>query len=117
MSARDEALSRIQHAIETNATWLDLGDLGLEELPKEIGDLPAACQTLALGKLEIVEKDGEIEWEWDDERPDPLLRNLKPLAGLASLQSLDLGGCDGVADLSPLAGLASLQTLYLGDCA
>ena len=44
------------------------------------------------------------------------VKDLAPLAGLAQLQSLELGGCTGVADLAPLAGLAQLQGLGLGGC-
>jgi hypothetical protein len=41
MSASDEAMRRIRQARETNAIGLDLGDLGLEKLPAEVGDLRA----------------------------------------------------------------------------
>ena len=44
------------------------------------------------------------------------VKDLAPLAGLAQLQYLDLGGCTGVTDLAPLAGLAQLQTLGLYRC-
>ena len=43
--------------------------------------------------------------------------DLSPLAGLTSLQSLDLSGCRQLSgDLSPLAGLTSLQSLNLAGC-
>jgi len=42
---------------------------------------------------------------------------LSPLAGLKSLQILNLSGCEQLSgDLSPLAGLKSLQTLNLSWC-
>ena len=44
------------------------------------------------------------------------VQDLAPLAGLAQLKLLYLGGCTGVADLAPLAGLAQLQWLYLNGC-
>jgi Leucine-rich repeat (LRR) protein len=42
--------------------------------------------------------------------------DLTPLAGLTSLQSLTLSGCEQLSDLSPLAGLTSLQSLNLSEC-
>ena len=44
------------------------------------------------------------------------VKDLAPLAGLAHLQSLYIGGCTGVADLAPLAGLAQLRVLHLHGC-
>jgi internalin A len=44
------------------------------------------------------------------------LSDLTPLAGLGSLQTLDLGSCVQLSDLTPLAGLGSLQTLDLSGC-
>ena len=44
------------------------------------------------------------------------VKDLAPLAGLAQLQGLVLGGCTGVTDLAPLAGLAQLQELELKGC-
>jgi hypothetical protein len=41
---------------------------------------------------------------------------LSPLAGLTSLQTLDLYWCKQLRDLSPLAGLIPLQTLNLSYC-
>jgi len=43
------------------------------------------------------------------------VQDLAPLAGLARLQSLNLGLCGGVQDMAPLAGLPGLQTLNLTD--
>ena len=43
--------------------------------------------------------------------------DLRPLEALTSLQSLDLSGCQQLSgDLSPLSGLASLQSLDLSEC-
>jgi Leucine Rich repeats (2 copies) len=46
-----------------------------------------------------------------------LSSDLSPLTGLTSLQTLDLSGCEQLSsDLSPLAGLTSLLTLNLSGC-
>jgi internalin A len=45
------------------------------------------------------------------------LSDLRPLAGLSSLQTLNLSACERLSDLGPLAKLNSLQTLYLFGCA
>ena len=44
------------------------------------------------------------------------ITDLKPLAGLASLETLDLTGCTAVSDLTPLIGLTSLTGLLLYGC-
>jgi len=43
----------------------------------------------------------------------PWITNLKPLAGMNSLQTLNLSGCQHLTDVSSLAELSSLQTLDL----
>ena len=48
-SARQEAVRRIRECEKTGQTWLDLGDLDLEELPPELGQL-THLRLLALGK-------------------------------------------------------------------
>jgi internalin A len=47
---------------------------------------------------------------------EKLSGDLTPLAGLTSLQGLNLAGCDQVGDHTPLAKLAALQWLDLGGC-
>ena len=39
--------------------------------------------------------------------------DLKPLAGLASLNTLNLDGCTAVSDLTPLENLHALRELHL----
>ena len=48
-SDRLEAVRRIRECEKTGQTWLDLGDLALEELPPELGQL-THLRHLALGK-------------------------------------------------------------------
>lgn len=116
MSAHDAALRRIAQARETKAEWLDLGDLGLDRLPKELGDLPA-LRWLALGMYKIVEKDGQFEWKWAGvDRPEVIIADVTPLAALTQLRSLSLAGCTGLRDIGPLAKLTQLQSLYLIGC-
>jgi internalin A len=107
-----EARRRIAAARASNATLLDLGDLGLEEIPPEIGEL-AALRVLALGGWKPIDGDNGIEWEWDYDRPDPPLTDLGPLRGLTALASLNLDGCDQLTDLGPLRGLTALASLDL----
>jgi internalin A len=88
----EEALDRIREAGSTGAIELDLSGLAWDRLPQELGQ-STSIQGLNLSRCEQ-------------------LTDLSPLAGLASLQTLELYGCR-LTDLSPLAGLTSLQTLGL----
>ena len=77
----------------------------------------------ALRRIREAEETGALELDlrgWKQRRYTELatLIRLPPeLAGLTSLQSLDLSHCLQLCgDLSPLSGLASLQTLKLSEC-
>jgi internalin A len=105
-----EAERRIEEARRSQAERLDLGDLALRELPASLGDLPH-LKVLYLGKVGLT-AEGNVEWDFERNRPE--FTNLSPLARLAGLQSLDLGGT-GVADLGPLSGLVGLQNLSLSS--
>ncbi|WP_165253289.1 leucine-rich repeat domain-containing protein [Paludisphaera soli] len=125
------ALERIEREKSERTGRLDLGRLGLTELPDALFEL-LHLEELHLGRTWAI--DGHAAEATTDIEPNRIehglgrlvrltslrkisvegsrLSDLSPLAGLASLQSLDCGGTQ-VADLSPLAGLASLQSL---DC-
>lgn len=105
-----EAKRRIEEARRTGAESLDLGDLGLRELPASLRDLPY-LRALYLGRAYPTET-GELKWDWGRETSE--LIDLSPLAEFLELRSLNLA-CTGVTDLSPLSGLASLQSLDLGS--
>jgi internalin A len=126
------AQQRIVEEKENRTGFLDLGRLGLTELPEEIFEL-THLRGLSLGSYW---RDNQGDWHEAD--PDlapnqiaPLLGNLHrfpglkwlslrgsdvgdlgPVAGLSSLQSLDCSDTP-VSDLGPVAGLSSLQSL---DC-
>ncbi len=105
-----EALRRIEEARRTQADTLDLGDLALAELPAELRDL-THLRRLYLGRVKPSSEGADT---FDFGRELAPFTDLTPLAGLASLQSLDLRGT-GVTDLSPLAGLPGLRSLDLRD--
>jgi Leucine Rich repeats (2 copies) len=99
--AYEEALRRICEAEKTGALELDLsGLIALIRLPRELAGV-TSLQSIVL--------------RWSAIRPNGL-RDLSSLAGLTSLQSLDLSGCRWLSDLSPLTSLTSLQSLDLSGC-
>jgi hypothetical protein len=104
--AYEEALRRIRKAKETGADELDLigikageftGLKTLNRLPRELANL-TLLQFLYLGGC------------------NQLSGDLSPMAGLSSLQLLDLTGWRQLSDGSPLAGLTKLQSLGLSGC-
>jgi internalin A len=107
-----EAERRIAEARRTGAEVLDLGDLALSELPASLGDLPD-LRALYLGTYRPG-NGGQAQWDEDRKAPD--FADLAPLAGLQSLQSLNLSDCPGVTDLAPIASLQALQSLYFWYC-
>jgi Leucine-rich repeat (LRR) protein len=108
----EEAERRIAAARATGAESLDLGDLGLPELPASLGELNH-LRTLYLGAHALSDA-GEIEWK--AERVNTELATIQPLAGLRTLQRLFLSDCKGVTDIAPLEGLIELQSLSLHGC-
>ena len=77
-----EALRRIEECEKTGQIWLDLGDLALEELPRELGRL-AHLRHLALGVHRFKAADGdEVIWEYDSYRSAQRFTNLSSLVGL-----------------------------------
>ena len=110
-----EARRRIAIARDCHIPWLDLGDLGLEEIPQEIGEL-SGLRRLALGRCELREESANSQWEWDPDRPWSSLTSAEPLRGLSGLATLDLAGCWKLTDVSVLAGLTALTSLNLSGC-
>ncbi|MBI5817585.1 MAG: leucine-rich repeat domain-containing protein, partial [Verrucomicrobia bacterium] len=117
---------------EKKTGFLDLGELGLSELPSELFAL-THLRVLNLGNFFTDEKG---KWNWSSNRegtntipilPDGLkylsslillsisqtqVSDLSPLKGLSSLKSVNCWGTQ-VSDLSPLKGLSSLKSV---DC-
>jgi internalin A len=98
----------------TRATFLDLGNCGLTEVPAEIGEL------VWLEGLSFANH--WYEWngsDWQEKRSrnngdnNMILTELSPLAGLCALRMLAISGTQ-VSDLAPLAGLSNLQQLVVG---
>jgi len=114
-SDRLEAVRRIRECEETGQTWLDLGDLVLEQLPPELGQL-TRLRHLALGTTALkVTRDDQVEWLDSDSRRGALT-DLSPLVNLTALSTLSLVGCTLVSDLGPLRTLAELTRLDLSSC-
>jgi len=88
----EKALARIAEAKETGQSRLDLSELDLKTIPKEITELVWLK---------------EIDIRWNKE-----LKNISALSGLSQLTHLDLTGTH-VSDLSALSGLSQLTYLKL----
>ena len=106
-----DALQLIAENKRTKAKFLDLGNCGLTKVPEDIREL-VWLESLTFAGVWF-EWDGQ-QWQykesWNTGEPNKRLRDLAPLARLAALQSLDVGGTQ-VSDLAPLARLAALQSL------
>src|SRR5262245_43997535 len=85
----------------TKASFLDLGNCGLSEVPAEVGDLVWLESLLLAGTW--YEWDGQ-EWQYKENRNtgnrNERLIDIGPLSKLARLRSLIV---EEVADLAPLA--------------
>ena len=115
-SDRLEAVRRIRECKKTGQTWLDLGDLALEELPPELGQL-TRLQHLALGKHRPEFKDdGRIFWHSEPYRPTQRFIDLGPLVKLKGLRTLSLTSWKSLSDLGPLEKLIGLTELHLSQC-
>ena len=115
-SNRQEAVRRIRECEKTGQTWLDLGDLELDELPPELENL-THLTLLALGQHRpLFWDDGQIFWEFENLRPTHRVADLGPLSKLKALKTLSLSGWKSVTDLGPLGSLVELTKLILGHC-
>jgi internalin A len=111
----DLALQLIAENRKTRATFLDLGNCGLTEIPAEFGEL-IWLESVSLAS-EWDEWDGEA---WQEKKSqnsgdkDNGLIDIAPLAGLTRLRIVIVSGTP-VTDLAPLAGLTALQTLDISN--
>ncbi len=112
-AATTEAIQRIRHAAESGTVVLDLGDLPLIAVPREIAELPE-LQVLALGTQRPILDRGFVRWEAVIDRPISPIADLSALSGVPRLKCLNVLICPQLTDLSPLAGLTDLTTLHLG---
>src|SRR5262245_7507210 len=113
--AHAEAIRRIRKAKEEGGEILDLGDLRLEKLPDELGQL-ASLRVLALGWMKPVIQDSTIKWEAMLDRPIQGFLDLTTLWGLSELSSLSLCNHWAVSNLVPLSDLSTLTSLDLRHC-
>ncbi len=111
-----EALRRIEQAAESGQHWLDLGDLSLDAIPPEIGRLAGQLRELGLSNARYDTQ--QAAWRAENTRYDVSygIHDLRPLAGLFSLELLALRMCPQLTELSPLTGLSSLQLLAFSWC-
>lgn len=112
----DEAKRRIARAHSTGAAILDLGDLGLDELPVEITIL-RDLRVLALGNRVPVPERGDLRWDPRPAVTEYYMADLGPLGLLRGLEYLSLAGCRAVRDLAPVGKLDNLEWLDLTQTA
>src|SRR5262249_37593416 len=107
------ALQLIAENKRSRATYLDLGNCGLTEVPAEVGEL-VWLESLSLAS-EWAEWDGQ-DWQEKKSRntgaKNYCLIDIGPLGRLTCLQSVTV---TQVMDLTPLAGLPKLQTFCIWD--
>ena len=105
------ARKRIAEEAKRRTGVLDLGRLGLQELPAEL------LRLKHLRGLFLGERFRRAEREWEDATangpPNQFGDSLKRLSGLVELRDLSVAGAD-LEDISGLAGLTQLRAL---DCA
>ena len=124
------AIARIADEKKNRTGFLDLGELGLTDVPQELFELEH-LRGLYWGTRRVEESEG-----WYSVAPNSHaglllalhrfpgltlvsvsqtdVSDLAPLAALHSLQSLDCSGTQ-VSDLTPLAALQSLQSFDCSD--
>jgi internalin A len=103
------ARERIAREANEKTGFLDLGQLGLTELPEELFGLTHLL-ALNLG-TDYLDDQGEWQECGTDIEPNQIEGTLGRLAALPVLQSLSLVGND-LSDLAALARLPNLQALY-----
>ena len=103
------ALERIARERAEKTGFLDLGGLGLSELPDELFRLQH-LRRLNLGKGYFDER---VRWHdaTSDFEPNSVAAQIHRLAELGELRHLSRVKTD-LSDLSPLAGLSNLQLLF-----
>src|SRR4029077_13096485 len=87
MTPHQEALRRINDAKAINASLLDLGDLRLEEVPKELGEL-TQLRVLSLGHTQLCyDETGNLRVEFHQKRPAQAFRDVQPMQNLTDLKA------------------------------
>ncbi|MCB0574146.1 MAG: leucine-rich repeat domain-containing protein, partial [Saprospiraceae bacterium] len=105
-----------KHRRGEDATFLDLGNCGITEVPEEIGEC-VWVERLTLSK-DWVEFKGDIGWinkVSQNQGPPNIIRSLKYLNRARSLKYLILSNSDvdwNISNLSPLSDLEFLEHLY-----
>ena len=110
----DLAQKLIAENKRTRSTFLDLGNCGLNVIPKEVGDL-VWLERISFSRVwsEWIEETWEPQ-ESQNLDEDNLLSHLGPLPRLSRLKTLILSG-QPVSDLAPLASLSSLENVDLSN--
>jgi len=101
---RNEALRRIRMAAENSWDRLDLSNLGLDSLPREL-EMLKGLQHLLLGSNKPVLVEGKYTYVL------PTFTDISPVAALTDLRFIDLSGATRLQDLSPLSSLVKLHEL------
>ncbi len=109
-----KAVQRIAAAEKTGQDWLDLGDLGLVECPREIARLDC-LRHLSLGNTRFLPLGAGFTPVRVHSAGGLRLTRLQHLASCPGLKSLYLGGCHLITQLDSLEGLGELETLDLRD--
>ena len=114
------ALKRIQTAYETGSEKLDLSNLRLRSIPKEVSCLAGQLKALDIrnctGLFNITHIADLTHLTELSLRENRQLSDLSPLLNLKLLITLDLSWCDALSDISILKNLPLLQKLDLSGC-
>lgn len=114
------ALKRIQTAYETGSEKLDLSNLRLRSIPKEVSCLAGQLKALDIrnctGLFNITHIADLTHLTELSLRENSQLSDLSPLLNLKLLITLDLSWCDALSDISILKNLPLLQKLDLSGC-
>ena len=104
------ALKLIAENKRTHATFLDLGNCGLTEIPPEIADL------LWLQSLSLASHwwDGEKWHRTTNKTAENIIIDISLLSALTQLLALYVSNTE-ITDFSPLSALTQLQTLNIRD--
>ncbi|MAT70109.1 MAG: hypothetical protein CMJ58_11380 [Planctomycetaceae bacterium] len=109
------AVDRILQAHAQRSTSLDLGDLALASIPREITKL-SHLRTLSLGATDVRQAACVSLRDASPNRPWSAIVDLEPLSALQQLQVLDLDALSRLTDLAPLSSLQNLRALSLARC-
>jgi internalin A len=103
-----------KHQCGEDASYLDLGNCGLTQIPMELGEC-VWLETLTLSdtwwEYDIEENKGKIRYSQNKSENNQITTLSPSLAQLSNLRTLVLSG-NPIQDLSSLAGLLQLQKLF-----